>query len=96
MTRKLKSALTAITLVLSVLASGATAALALDKKYLPQACTDASCRLSQQAQQDAARARAESNRVRIRDDRHDYRLKVGPNTSVGVGAGGVNIRHTHK
>ena len=76
--------------------AGAAAAQALDKKYLPQTCTDASCRLSQQAQQDAARARADSNRVHVRDDRHDNRLKVGPNTSVGVGAGGVNVRHTHK
>src|SRR5438132_293348 len=55
------------------------------ERFKPQPCADESCRLSRQAQDDAARARAESNRATMRDDSHDNRLKVGRNTSIGVG-----------
>lgn len=73
------------------------------KKFLPPstppAC-DASCQLSRQAQQDAAKARVGSNRAVVPDTRHDFpRVKVAPNTSVGgdykAGAPEINIRRTY-
>jgi hypothetical protein len=87
--------------LLSVLAAGAVANPALareprDRDLFPSSGP----RTESQGQRNMREAREVGERVRaaelkeaMRDKSHDYRLKVGSNTSIGSDGSSINVRH---